>query len=112
MPTRRQLLAGAAVAAGAAFLPSFLITLAVLPALDRVRTLAWVRAVMDGMGPAVIGILAVSLVRLAPHAVPDAPAAVMLALTVAALLLTRLSPFRLMLAGGLAGVLRERLVRP
>jgi chromate transporter len=104
--------AGAAVAAGAAFLPSFVIMLAVLPVLDRVRALAWVRAVMDGMGPAVIGILAVSLARLAPHAVPDAPAAAVLALTVAALLLTRLGPFRLMLAGGLAGVLRDRLVRP
>jgi chromate transporter len=104
-------LAGAVVAAGAAFLPSFVITLAVLPVLDRVRALAWVRAVMEGMGPAVIGVLAVALVRLAPHAVPDVPAAVVLALTVAALLLSRFGPFRLMLAGGLAGVLRERLVR-
>src|SRR5207249_4881066 len=33
--------AGAAVAATAAFLPSFVIMLAVLPALDRVRQLAW-----------------------------------------------------------------------
>ena len=82
--------AGAAVAAAAAFLPSFL---------------------MDGLGPAVIGVLAVSLVRLVPHAVPDAPAAVILALSVAALLLSRIGPFRLVLAGGLAGVLRERLVR-
>ena len=104
-------LAGAVVAAGAAFLPSFVIALAVLPVLDRVRALAWVRAVMEGMGPAVIGVLAVALVRLAPHAVPDAPAAVVLGLTVAALLLSRLGPFRLMLAGGLAGVLRERLAR-
>jgi len=79
--------------------------------LDRVRALAWIRAVMDGVGPAVIGVLAVSLVRLVPHAVPDWPAALVLALTLAALLLTRLGPFRLMLAGGLAGVLRERLVR-
>jgi chromate transporter len=103
--------AGGAVAAGAAFLPSFLIMLAVLPVLDRVRALGWVRAVMDGMGPAVIGLLAVALVRLAPHAVPDVTPAAMLLLTVAALLLSRLGPFRLMLAGGLAGVLRDRLVR-
>ncbi|HEU5196609.1 MAG TPA: chromate efflux transporter [Methylomirabilota bacterium] len=104
-------MAGALVAAAAAFLPSFLIMLGVLPVLDRVRTLAWVRAVMDGLGPAVIGVLAVSLVRLVPYAVPDAPAAAILALTVAALLLSRVGPFRLMLAGGLAGVLRDRLVR-
>jgi chromate transporter len=104
-------MAGAVVAAAAAFMPSFLIMLGVLPVLDRVRTLAWVRAVMDGLGPSVIGVLAVSLVRLLPHAVPDAPAAAILALTVAALLLSRVGPFRLMLAGGLAGVLRDRLVR-
>jgi chromate transporter len=103
--------AGAAVAAGAAFLPSFVLMVAVLPVLDRVRALVWVRAVMEGVGPAVIGILAVSLVRLAPHAVPDLPAAVMLAATLAALLLTRIGPFRLIAAGALAGVLRERLVR-
>ncbi len=102
---------GAAVAAAAAFLPSFVIMMAVLPVLDRVRALAWVRAVMEGMGPAVIGVLAVALVRLAPHAVPDVPAGVILVLTVAALLLSHLGPFRLMFAGGLAGVLRERLVR-
>jgi len=103
--------AGAAVAAGAAFLPSFVITLAVLPVLDRVRALAWVRAIMEGLGPAVIGVLAVALARLAPHAVPDWPAALMLVLTLAALLLSRIGPFRLMLAGALAGVLRARLVR-
>jgi len=104
-------LGGAAVAAGAAFLPSFVITLAVLPVLDRVRALAWVRAIMEGLGPAVIGVLAVALARLAPYAVPDWPAALMLVLTLAALLLTRLGPFRLLLAGALAGVLRARLVR-
>jgi len=103
--------AGGVVAAGAAFLPSFLIMLAVLPVLDRVRALTWVRAVMNGMGPAVIGVLAVALVRLAPHAVPDATTAAMLAPTVAALALSRVGPFRLMLAGGLAGVLRDRLAR-
>src|SRR5262249_46498789 len=57
---------GAAVAAMAAFLPSFIIMLAILPILDRVRQMMWVKAVMKGMGPAVIGVLAVSLIRLAP----------------------------------------------
>src|SRR5881398_109404 len=47
--------AGAAVAAAAAFLPSFILMLAVLPVLERVRKLAWTRAVMKGMGPAEIG---------------------------------------------------------
>jgi chromate transporter len=64
-------IAGAAVAATAAFLPSFTIMLVILPVLDRVRKLAWMRAVMKGMGPAVIGVLAVSLIRVAPAALPD-----------------------------------------
>jgi len=62
---------GAAVAGTAAFLPSFILMLAILPVFDRARQLAWTRAVMEGMGPAVLGVLAVSLVRLAPHALPD-----------------------------------------
>jgi len=102
-------IAGAAVAAGAAFLPSFILMLAILPALDRVRTLAWTRAVIKGMGPAVIGLLAVSLPRLAPYALPDPFAVALFAVTLAALALSRLGPFRAMLAGALLGLLRSRL---
>jgi len=102
-------IAGAAVAAGAAFLPSFILMLAILPALDRVRTLAWTRAVIKGMGPAVIGLLAVSLLRLAPYALPDPFAVALFALTLAVLAVSRLGPFRAMLAGALLGVLRSRL---
>jgi len=70
---------GAGVAAAAAFLPSFIIMLVILPVLDRVRKLAWMRAVMKGMAPAVIGVLAVSLIRLAPAALPDTFAIAILA---------------------------------
>ena len=101
--------AGAAVASGAAFLPSFVIMLAILPVLDRVRKLAWVRAVMKGMAPAVIGVLAVSLVRLAPVAIPDAIAATVLAATLLALMAFRIAAFKLMVAGALLGVLRSGL---
>lgn len=100
--------AGAAVAAAAAFLPSFVIMLAILPVLDRVRTLAWVTAVMKGMGPAVIGLLAVSLVRLAPAAVPDPVALALLIGTIVAAMAFRVGPFKLMIAGALIGVLRSR----
>lgn len=55
--------AGAAVAAASSFLPSFVLMLVILPALDRVRALRWTQAVMRGMAPAVIGLLAVSLFR-------------------------------------------------
>jgi len=101
--------AGAAVAAAAAFLPSFILMLAVLPVLERGRKLAWTRAVMKGMGPAVIGVLAVSLFRIAPYALPDPFAIAMLVATVIALSVSRIGALRLMLAGSVLGVLRSRL---
>jgi chromate transporter len=101
--------AGATVAAVAAFLPSFLIMLAVLPILDRVRRLAWVTAVMKGMGPAVIGVLAVSLARLSPAAVPDPLALALLIATVVAALAFRVGVFKIMIGGAVLGVLRTRL---
>src|SRR5262250_1080495 len=101
--------AGAAVAATAAFLPSFVIMLVILPVLDRVRKLAWMRAVMKGMAPAVIGVLAVSLVRLAPAALPDPFAVAILAATLLALTMTKLGVFKLMIAGAALGILRSRL---
>src|SRR5437016_518598 len=102
-------IAGAAVAATAAFLPSFIIMLIILPALDRVRKLAWMRAVMKGMGPAVICVLAVSLFRLAPAALPDPIAIVILVATLIALMVLRIGVFKLMIAGAVLGVLRSYL---
>jgi len=99
---------GAAVAATAAFLPSFVIMLAILPILDRVRKLGWVRAVMRGMAPAVIGILAISLIRLAPAALPDPLAMFILAATVTAQIAFGIGAFKLMGAGAVLGVLRSQ----
>jgi len=99
---------GAVVAATAAFLPSFVIMLAILPALDRVRQLAWIKATMRGMAPAVIGVLAVSLVRLSPAAVPDPFALLILVATVAATLALGAGAFKLMIGGAALGVLRSR----
>ena len=103
-------LAGAAVAASAVFMPSFVMMLALLPTFDRVRRYTWMRAVLRGMAPAVIGLLAVSLFRLAPHALPDPFAAVMLVVTVVVLMATRVSTVRAMLAGAVVGVVRNRLI--
>jgi chromate transporter len=99
---------GAAVAAAAAFLPSFVIMLAILPVLDRVRQLAWVKAVMKGMGPAVIGVLAVSLATLAPAAIPDLLALAILVGTVAAATALRMGPFKVLLGGAVVGILKDR----
>src|SRR5215813_9030225 len=82
-------LAGAAVAAAAAFLPSFVIMLAILPVLDRIRQLAWMKAMMRGMAPAVLGVLIVSLVRISPAAIPDPLALLILIATIAASLAYR-----------------------
>ena len=102
-------LSGAVVAATAVFLPSFVLMLALLPAFDRVRTLGWVRAAMRGIGPAVIGVLAVSLLSLGPHALPDPFATAVFAATVIVLAYWRVGTLKLMLAGSVFGVLRSRL---
>ena len=103
-------IAGALVAASAAFLPSFVLMVGILPVLDRVRKLVWMRAAMRGIGPAVIGVLAVSLVQLAPHALPDPFAIVILIATIAVLIVWRVGTLRVMLAGAGLGVLRARLL--
>jgi chromate transporter len=98
---------GAIAAAAAAFLPSFILMLAILPAFDRVRNLAWAKAVIQGIAPGVIGVMAVALTRLAPHAVPDLLAFAVLLATVAVMLAWRVAPVKLMLAGSMIGILRK-----
>src|SRR5262245_5797751 len=100
---------GAVVAAMASFLPSFIIMLLILPVFDRVRTLIWTRAAMRGVGPAVMGVLAVFLVRMTPHALPDPMAVVLLLGTLIALLAWRTSALKLIGAGAVVGVLRDHL---
>jgi hypothetical protein len=55
-------------------------------------------------------VLAVSLLRIAPHALPDPFAIVILLGTLVALLAWRIGAFKLMLAGAGLGVLRSRLL--
>jgi chromate transporter len=100
---------GAVVGAAAAFVPSFILMLAILPIFERVRKLVWTKAAMRGIGPAVIGVLAVSLFQLAPHALPDRFAVVVLGATVVALVLWRVGTVKLMVAGAVLGTVRSRL---
>lgn len=102
-------LVGALAAAAAVFLPSFVLMLAILPAFDRVRQLAWTRAVIQGIAPGVIGVMAVALARMAPHAAPDPLAVLVLIATVAVMLVWRLAPVKVVLAGAVVGVVRDRL---
>jgi chromate transporter len=97
--------AGAVVAASAIFLPSFILMLSILPLLDRVRSLAWTRAAMRGISPAVVGAVALTVVQLTPHAVSDVFTGALFVLTIAALLLWKLPALVLALSGGLLGIL-------
>jgi chromate transporter len=101
--------AGAAVAAAAIFLPSFVLMLSVIPALNRVKRATWVRAFMRGVGPAVIGAIAVSLAAILPHAAPDPLAVAILLGTVVAILVWRVRPLPLVVAGGVVGLARRAL---
>jgi chromate transporter len=76
-----------------------------LPLLRRLKDLQWLRAFMRGVGPAVIGALAVSLVQMAPHAAPDVFTWVLLALTIGILLLRDVGPLPLMAGGAVIGFL-------
>jgi chromate transporter len=102
---------GAAVAAAAIFLPSFALMLSIVPVLDTVRRLAWIKAAMKGISPAVIATIAVTIVQLAPHAAPDAFTAAVLALTACAMLAWKLPVLTSLLSGGALGVLwRSRML--
>ena len=96
---------GAAVAGSAIFLPSFLMMLSVLPLLRKLKNPQWLRAFMRGVGPAVIGALAVLLVQMAPHAAPDIFAWILLALTIGIILLCNVGPLPIIAAGGVIGLL-------
>ena len=101
-------LGGAAIAAAAIFLPSFVITLPILPIYERVRKLVWTTAAMKGIGPAVMGILAVKLGQMAPHALPDFAAVAILIATIIILVTSRIGAVKIMIAGSVFGVVRSR----
>lgn len=103
--------AGAAVATGAIFIPSFVLMLSILPWLERFRALKWVRAAMRGVAPAVVGAIALVVLRLAPTAAPDAFTGALFAATVAGLLLWKLPALPAAFGGGVLGILaRSRFV--
>ena len=103
-------LAGAVVAGCAIFLPSFILMLCVLPMLNRVRAMAWTRAAMRAIGPAVVGAVGLTIAQLAPQAARDVFTGIVLVVTVPALLVWRVPPISATVAGGLLGILaRSRL---
>jgi len=74
------------------------------------RSLAWAKAVIQGVVPAVIGVMVVAILRMWRSAAPDPLATLVLVATVAVLHLSRVTPMKVMLGGAAVGVLRSRLV--
>jgi chromate transporter len=100
---------GAVVAAGAIFLPSFVLMFAVLPLLERMKHLTWMKAALKGVGPAVIGLIAQVVVQMLPSAVPDPLSGLLALATASVVLLWRVNPLPLMAGGAAVGiVLRSR----
>jgi chromate transporter len=79
-----------------------------LPLLERLRPLAWTKAAMRAVGPAVIGVMVVSLVQLGPHALPDLFTAAIFVGAVTALLFWRIRAMKLMGTGAVFEALRTR----
>lgn len=102
--------AGALAAAAAIFLPSFVLMLALLPWLARIKQWQWMRAALNGIVPAVIGVLVVALGGMLTAAATDVFTSLIVIATVFALYVWRVGPLPPMFTGAAAGVL-ARLVR-
>ena len=95
---------GALVGAAAIFLPSFLLMLSVMPVFERIQRIRWMKAALRGIGPVVIGMIAVSLFQMLPNAVPGLITACIALGTIGVLLIWRASPLALMAGGGGLGL--------
>ncbi|MBI3329480.1 MAG: chromate efflux transporter [Nitrospinae bacterium] len=101
---------GAVGAVVAVYLPSFVLMLSMLPVLEHMKRMAWMRAALQGVGPTVIGIIAVAVLRMLPYAIPDLLTGALAVGTVVAMLLWRFGPLPLMTGGAAIGlILRVRL---
>jgi chromate transporter len=100
---------GAMVAAAAVYLPSFILMLSVLPLLEHMKHVAWMKAALQGISPAVMGVTAVAVLRMVPFAIPDLLTGALAVGTMGALVLWQLSPLPLLTGGAAIGlVLRAR----
>src|SRR5437667_153523 len=98
-------LRGAVVAGVAIFVPSFVLMLSLLPMLEHLERVAWLNAARQGMSPVIIGMIAVTLLKLVPTAVPGLFPAVLALATVGAMVGWRVGPVPLMALGAALGAL-------
>jgi chromate transporter len=101
---------GAIVGAIAIFAPSFAMMFALLPVFERVRAITWAKAALQGMVSSVIGVLAITLTRLAPHAIVDGFSGAIFIGAVTALLVWKVAPLPMVGGGAVLGIVRRRLV--
>jgi chromate transporter len=97
-------LEGGVISALSIFLLAFVVMLSIMPVPARFKRVAWFKSAMSGITAAVIGVLAISLLRLVPHAAPDTITLMLLVLTTASMLTWRLAPLPPIATGALAGI--------
>src|SRR2546426_1127341 len=98
-------LGGAIVAGVAIFVPSFVLMLSLLPMLEHLERVAWLNAARQGMSPAIIGMIAVTLLKVLPTAVSGLFPGVLALATVGAMVGWRVGPIPLMAVGAAIGVM-------
>jgi chromate transporter len=98
-------LRGAVVAGVAIFVPSFVLMLSLLPMLEHLERVAWLHAARQGISPAIIGMIAVALLKVLPTAISGLlPGGLALA-TVGAMVKWRVGPVPLMAVGAAIGAI-------
>jgi chromate transporter len=98
-------LCGAVVAGVAIFVPSFVLMLSLLPMLEHLERVAWLNAARQGMSAAIIGMIAVALLKLLPTAVSGFVPGVLALATVGAMVGWRVGPIPLMAVGAAIGAI-------
>jgi chromate transporter len=93
------------VAGVAIFVPSFVLLLSLLPMLEHLERVAWLNAARQGMSPAIIGMIAVALLKLLPTAVSGFVPGVLALATVGAMVGWRVGPIPLMAVGAAIGAI-------
>jgi chromate transport protein ChrA len=84
--------------------------LSVLPMMERIKRLAWMKAALQGISPAAIGMAAVAVTQMLPHAIPDLITGLLAVGAVVPMGRWPLSPLPLMMGGAAIGlILRARL---
>lgn len=103
--------AGALAVTAGIFLPAFSFTLVGYRYLERIVDYPPVHAFLDGVTAGVVGLIAATVVRLAPTTIPDIPGGVLAALALAVLMVWRSKAAiaGVVLASGVLGILAVRL---